>query len=188
MALRRYTVETCHYCAKKSHKRRIFHRLAARCTPTQREKNEQRNSPAGIWKTKEISYQIKHNQWGFKIGIDNPMLTFNRQCVTLCTNFANQAKVSMCIVHLGTPSDRKMKFLAYITVCKVFRLYILLCKLFCTFLNRFKLSIKFCVLWYPVQIYIFFSLLPLLAFLLTLRPKPDKTAQKNKKPVFLNVL
>jgi len=97
MALRRYTVETCHYCAKKSHKRRIFHRLAARCTPTQREKNEQRNSLALIWKSKEISYQIKHNQWGFKTGIDNPMLTFNGQCVTLCTNFANQANIFMCI-------------------------------------------------------------------------------------------
>jgi hypothetical protein len=59
MALRRYTVETCHYCAKKSHKRRIFHRLAALCTPTQREKNEQRNSLTRIRKTKEISYQRK---------------------------------------------------------------------------------------------------------------------------------
>jgi hypothetical protein len=59
--LRRSTVETCLYCAKKSHKRRIFYRLAARCTPhPERKKNEQRNSLVGIRKTKKISCQIKN--------------------------------------------------------------------------------------------------------------------------------
>jgi hypothetical protein len=53
----------------------------------------------------------------------------------------------------GPFCQQKRNFFTFITVSKSFRPIRYLGKFFCTFFNGFELDIKFCVLWYPHQIF-----------------------------------
>ncbi len=99
------------------------------------------------------------------------------QNLILISNLVKMLPKNLCEKSYERKTDRKMEFLTFISVCKMFW-PVTFWVIFWTFFNGFKLSIEFCVLYYQNRLFKEKNTL-LLALLLTLKPKSNEAAQKN---------